>query len=54
MRGNVEGPGDDFSDGDDFWLKANDLSLDSIWDNSADDIYAELLQREFSTESETV
>ena len=50
MRCNAEGPVDDFSDGDDFWLKASELSLESIWDNSEDDVYAELLQREVSTE----
>lgn len=54
MRCSVEDPVDDFSDGDDFLLKASELSLDSIWGNSEDDIYAELLQREVSTEAETV
>jgi hypothetical protein len=54
MRRSVADPFDDFSDGDDFWLKASELSLDSIWDNSEDDIYAELLQREGSSEAETV
>lgn len=29
----------------DFWLKASESSLDPIWDNSEDDIYAELLNR---------
>ena len=29
--------------GDDFWLKASEPSLNAIWDNSEDDIYAELL-----------
>ena len=28
---------------DDFWLKASELSLDAIWDNLEDDVYAELL-----------
>ena len=33
-------------DGEDFfWLKAAESSLDSIWDNSEDDVYAELLER---------
>ncbi len=45
MRCNVEGPVDDFSDGDDFWLNAGQSSLDSIWDNSEDEINAELLER---------
>lgn len=26
-----------------FWLQASQPSLDAIWDNSEDDIYAELL-----------
>lgn len=43
MRCNVQGPVDDFFDGDDFWLKACEPSLDHIWDNFEDDIYAELL-----------
>lgn len=29
---------------DDFWLYASETSLDAIWDNTEDDIYAELLQ----------
>ena len=29
----------------DFWLRASETSLDKIWDNSEDDIYAELLQK---------
>ena len=29
---------------DDFWLKASEPSLDAIWDNSEDDVYAELLE----------
>ena len=28
----------------DFWLKASENSLDAIWDNSGDDVYAELLE----------
>lgn len=27
-----------------FWLKASASSLDSIWDNSEDNVYAELLE----------
>jgi hypothetical protein len=26
-----------------FWLKANQPSLDAVWDNAEDDIYAQLL-----------
>ncbi|MCX5934144.1 MAG: hypothetical protein NTU99_05055 [Pseudanabaena sp. LacPavin_0818_WC45_MAG_42_6] len=26
-----------------FWLRASQTSLDAVWDNSEDDIYAELL-----------
>jgi hypothetical protein len=26
-----------------FWLKASETSLNSVWDNSEDDVYAELL-----------
>ena len=33
------------SNGDDFWLKASEVSLKAIWDNSEDDVYAELLER---------
>jgi hypothetical protein len=28
-----------------FWLKASESSLDSVWDNSEDDVYAELLEK---------
>ena len=28
-----------------FWLNAGESSLDSIWDNSEDDVYAELLEK---------
>jgi hypothetical protein len=28
-----------------FWLSASESSLDSIWDNSEDDVYAELLEK---------
>jgi predicted DNA-binding antitoxin AbrB/MazE fold protein len=29
----------------DFWLDASQSSLDAIWDNPEDDVYAELLER---------
>lgn len=29
---------------DDFWLEAGEPSLDAVWDNPDDDIYAELLK----------
>jgi len=32
------------SNGDQFWLRASELSLNAIWDNPEDDIYAELLE----------
>jgi predicted DNA-binding antitoxin AbrB/MazE fold protein len=32
------------SNGDDFWLNASEASLKAVWDNTEDDIYAELLQ----------
>ena len=32
------------SNGDDFWLGASGPSLDAIWDNPEDDVYAELLE----------
>jgi hypothetical protein len=32
------------SNGDDFWLEASGPSLDAIWDNPEDDVYAELLE----------
>jgi hypothetical protein len=31
-------------DGDDFLLRASELSLIAIWDNPEDDVYAELLE----------
>lgn len=31
------------ADDDEFWLKASELSLNLIWDNPEDDVYAELL-----------
>jgi predicted DNA-binding antitoxin AbrB/MazE fold protein len=33
------------SSDDDFWLRASEPSLKAIWDNSEDDVYAELLER---------
>lgn len=27
-----------------FWLKASESSVNSVWDNSEDDVYAELLK----------
>jgi hypothetical protein len=33
------------TDGQDFWLKAGERSLDSVWDNPEDDVYAELLEK---------
>jgi hypothetical protein len=27
-----------------FWLQSSQISLDSVWDNVEDDVYAELLQ----------
>ena len=44
MRCDIEVPVDDFSDGDGFWLKASEPSLDEIWGSSDDDIYAKLLE----------
>lgn len=32
-------------DEQDFWLKAGESSLDSVWNNSEDDVYAELLEK---------
>ncbi|HYX71684.1 MAG TPA: antitoxin AF2212-like protein [Nitrososphaera sp.] len=29
----------------DFWLKVSESSLDSVWDNSEDEVYAELLEK---------
>ncbi len=28
----------------DFWLQASRRSLDAVWDNTEDDVYAQLLQ----------
>ncbi len=30
---------------DDFWLNTSQSSIDSIWDNTEDDIYAQLLKK---------
>ena len=27
-----------------FWLEASQMSLDAVWDNNEDDVYAQLLQ----------
>jgi hypothetical protein len=27
-----------------FWLEASQISLDNVWDNNEDDVYAQLLQ----------
>ncbi len=32
------------TDDDGFWLKASEPSLNAIWDNCEDDVYAELLE----------
>ena len=29
---------------DEFWVSASQSSLDQVWDNSEDDVYAELLK----------
>jgi hypothetical protein len=31
--------------GDDFWLSASEGSLNEIWNNEEDDVYAELLEK---------
>ncbi len=28
----------------DFWLRASQASLDAVWDNAEDDVYADLLK----------
>jgi hypothetical protein len=28
-----------------FWLQASQVSLDTIWDNTEDDVYAQLLEK---------
>jgi hypothetical protein len=30
---------------DGFWLQASQSSLDAVWDNTEDDVYAQLLQK---------
>jgi hypothetical protein len=30
-------------DEDEFWLQASQTSLDTVWDNTEDDVYAQLL-----------
>ncbi|NES78431.1 MULTISPECIES: hypothetical protein [unclassified Okeania] len=32
-------------DESEFWLQASQISLNAIWDNTEDDIYAELLKK---------
>ena len=32
-------------DESEFWLQASKISLNAVWDNAEDDIYAELLQK---------
>jgi len=34
----------DMKDESDFWQAASSASLDDIWDNAEDDVYAELLE----------
>ncbi len=34
----------DMKDESDFWQAASSSSLDDIWDNTEDDVYAELLE----------
>jgi hypothetical protein len=36
---------DDKDDEKHFWEKVSEISLDTIWNNTEDDIYAELLER---------
>ena len=31
-------------DGPEFWLKVSEVGLDRVWDNTEDDVYAELLE----------
>ena len=33
------------TDDSNFWLNASESSLDSVWDNVEDDVYAELLEK---------
>ena len=30
---------------DEFWMRTSDVSLQAIWDNAEDDVYAKLLQK---------
>ena len=32
-------------EGNEFWLSASESSLDEIWNNQEDDVYAELLKK---------
>ncbi len=32
-------------DGNDFWLAASESSIDEIWNNEEDNVYAELLEK---------
>jgi hypothetical protein len=32
-------------DEEDFWLQSSQTSLDPVWDNTEDDIYAQLLEK---------
>jgi hypothetical protein len=43
----------DASDDDDFWLNASQQSMNSVWDNSEDDIYIELLEASMTKSGET-
>jgi hypothetical protein len=33
------------SDDADFWLQVSQTALDAVWNNSEDDVYAQLLQK---------
>ena len=33
------------SNGEEFWLRASESSLASVWDNEEDDVYEQLLKR---------
>lgn len=28
-----------------FWLQASEVSLDTVWDNTEDDVYAQILEK---------
>ena len=30
---------------DEFWMRTSDVSLQAIWDNAEDDVYAKLLEK---------